>query len=72
MEGLKSAVLIPLIKELSSAVDTDNFKNYRPVSNLLFVSKLIERVVQVRLQDHMARNGLTSDKNYAYMKNHCT
>ena len=72
MDGLKSAVLLPLIKELNSTVDTDNFKNYRPVSNLLFISKLIERVVQRRLEQHMNRNGLISDKNYAYIKNHST
>ena len=72
MEGLKSAVLLPLIKELNSSVDTDNFKNYRPVSNLSFVSKLIERVVQTRLEQHMIRNELISNKNYAYIKNHST
>ena len=44
MESLKSAVILPLIMELNSRVDTDhdNFKNHRPVTNLLFVSKLIE------------------------------
>ena len=55
MKGLKSAVLLPLIKELNSTVNTDSFKNYRPVSNLSFVSKLIERVVQTRLEQHMIR-----------------
>ena len=72
MDGLKNAVLIPLIKELNSTVDTENYKNYRPVSNLLFVSKLIERIVQIRLEKHMLRNGLENDKNYAYTKNHST
>ena len=72
MDGLKNAVLIPLIKELNSTVDTENYKNYRPVSNLLFVSKLIERIVQTRLEKHMIRNGLVNDKNYAYSKNHST
>ena len=33
MDGLKNAVLIPLINELSSTVVTENNKNYRPVSN---------------------------------------
>ena len=56
MDGLKNAVLIPLIKELNSTVDTENYKNYRPVSNLLFVSKLIERIVQIRLEKYMLRN----------------
>ena len=52
IEGLKDAVLIPLIKEINDNVDTDAFKNYRPVSNLLFDEKLIERVVHIKLQKH--------------------
>ena len=40
MVSLKSAVIFPLIKELSALVDTDAYKNYRPVSNLVFISKL--------------------------------
>ena len=70
MVNLKSAVVIPLIKELSSLVDTDKYKNYRPVSNLVFVSKLVERVVQSRLKQHMVRNRLLIDKNYAYSEKH--
>lgn len=72
MESLKMGVLLPAIKELSNTVDAENFKNYRPITNLLFVSKLIERVVQTRLEHHMVRNRLMSDKNYAYMKKHST
>ena len=72
MESLKSAVVLPLIKDLSSLVDTEKYKNYRPVSNLVFVSKLIERTVQIRLEQQLVRNKLVSDKNYAYMKKHCT
>ena len=72
MEGLKNAVVIPLIKELTSLTDTDKFKNYRPVSNLLYISKIIERVVDKRLHEHMVKNGLLSDKNYGYEKSHST
>ena len=43
MDSLKNAILIPLIKISGSLVDKENFKNYRPVSNLLFLSKLVER-----------------------------
>ena len=45
MDCLKDAIILPLIKQLDSTMDHENFKNYRPVSNLLFISKLIERVV---------------------------
>ena len=50
MECLKGAVLIPPIKELDNLIDTDVLKKYRPVSNLAFVSKLIERFVAIRLE----------------------
>ena len=72
MEGLKSAVVIPLIKELSSSVDTEKFKSYRPVSNLLFVSKIVERIVDKRLDKHMVRNSLLVDIQYGYKKDHST
>ena len=72
MGGLKNAVVIPLIKELTTLTDTDNYKNYRPVSNLLFVSKLILRVVDIWLREQFARNRLVSEKNYGYEKNHFT
>ena len=64
------AIVIQLIKELTSIIDIEDFKNYRPVSNLLLISKIVERVVQRRLEDHMKRNGLDSVKNYGYMKYH--
>ena len=72
MDGMVNAVVLPLIKELNSLVDTDNYKNYRHVSNLVFIGKLIERVVQTRLNQHLVSNNLVSDKNYAYEKNHST
>ena len=53
-----------------SSTDTENYRNYRPVSNLLLVSKIVERVVKKRLEEHMIRNRLSSDKNYGYKKGH--
>ena len=72
MDCLKSAVLLPLIKELSKLIDTENLKNYRPVSNLVFISKLVERVVDVRLQKHLESNNLMIDNQYGYKKSHST
>ena len=72
MDCLKKAVLIPLIKQLDDIIDKDNFKNYRPVSNLLFVGKLIERVVSIRLNKHMTDNDLHSDFQHGYKKGHST
>jgi len=43
----KQAVIRPLLKK--SELDTGDMKNFRPVSNLSFFSKLLERVVLCRL-----------------------
>ena len=44
----KHAIVLPLLKE--DGLDKDQLKNYRPVSNLPFLSKLLERVIQRQLQ----------------------
>ena len=72
MECLKSAVLVPLIKQLDDVTDKDNRKNYRPVSNLQFVGKLIERIVSNRLNKHMTDNDLHSDFQHGYKKGYST
>ena len=72
MGCLKSAVIIPFIKELGSHVDSDIFKNYRPVSNLVFLSKLVERVVDIRLENHMTSNNLHINNQFGYKKHHST
>ena len=51
---LKKAFLTPLIKKI--ILDCEIFKNYRPVSNLSFISKLVERVVCVQLVEHLKTN----------------
>ncbi len=72
MECMKSAVLLPLIKELDEMIDKDNMKNYRPVSNLLFIGKLVERVVSTRLKKHLDDNNLNISSQYGYKKGHST
>ena len=59
-DGFKKAVVTPLIKKASLPVE--DLKNYRPVSGLSFISKLVERVVAKQLVDHIHRQGL--DNSY--------
>uniref|UniRef100_A0A670II88 Reverse transcriptase domain-containing protein n=1 Tax=Podarcis muralis TaxID=64176 RepID=A0A670II88_PODMU len=47
-DPLKEAVIKPLLKKTS--LDPANLANYRPVSNLPFLGKVIERVVAEQLQ----------------------
>ena len=53
---LKQAVIRPLLKKPS--LDYQEFKNFRPISNLTFLSKVIEKVVALQLVDYIDNNGL--------------
>ena len=72
MDNLKSSIMLPLIKELNSLTDTDDYKNYRPVCNLVFIGKLVERVVDTRLQEQLDRNKLNTKEEYGYKTRHST
>ena len=65
----KVAVFIPLPKKLG--VDSV-FKNLRPVSNLAYISKLLERVVFNQIYDHIVRSGLYPLLQSAYRRHHST
>ena len=67
MDGVKQSVIDPLLKK--ALLNSDKKKNYCPVNNLVFFSKLIERIIQKRLDTHMTINGLHSDTQFAYKKN---
>ena len=49
-----------------------DFKNLRPISNLQFVSKLLERAVYDQTHEHMTRFGLYPLLQSAYCKRHST
>ena len=66
----KQAHVTPILKKPS--LDKEVFKNYRPVSNLDFISKNLERVVAVQLQTHLDEAGLMTAFQSAYRKHHST
>ena len=66
----KSAVVKPLIKK--PTLDCEVLKNYRPISNLPFLSKLIEKVIAERLVSHMQDNSMVENFQSAYKANHST
>ena len=65
----KSAILTPLLKKLGLELI---FKNYRPVSNLAFISKLDERVVAKQLVNHLVSNEMYDPLQSAYRDHHST
>ena len=56
MERLNKTIITPILKKHN--LDANLLKNYRPVANIDFLSKIIEKVVLVRLNEHMDRNNL--------------
>ncbi len=68
-DAWKCALVIPLIKKLGLDLI---FKNFRPVSNLEFISKLVERAAVVQLNDYTGPNGLLPDFASSYRKGHST
>ena len=57
-------VVTPLIKKASFA--SEDLQNYRPVSELCFMSKLVERVVVKQLMQHINSNNLDNPRQSAY------
>ena len=68
--NFKHAIVAPVLKK--TGLDPDVLKNYRPVSNLSFVSKILERVVMKQLMKHLTENNLLEPLQSAYRANHST
>ncbi|XP_061186395.1 uncharacterized protein LOC133194455 [Saccostrea echinata] len=68
--SFKEAVVKPLLKK--QGLDKECFKNYRPVSNLPFISKVLEKVFAIRIDRHLEQNRLNDDLQSAYRKYHST
>ena len=66
--SMKNAVLSPLLKKPS--LDFEIFSNFRPVSNLKFLSKVIEKVAAMRLTNYLCDNDLNESLQCGYKKHH--
>ena len=60
----------PLLKKPN--LDRNLLKNYRPVSNLSFISKLIEKVVAKQLNNYIDSEGLSNVNQSTYRRLHST
>ena len=66
----KQAVIHPLLKK--PGLGHQQYKNFRPISNLTFLSKVLEKVVASQLVDYIERNGLCEVFQSAHRTNHST
>ena len=62
--------MTPLIKR--SGLNKEDMKNYCPISNLPFISKLIENVVAKRIEEHLEPNDLDDSYQSVYCRGYST
>ena len=67
---MKSALITPVLKKTS--LDSNELVNYRPISNLSFVSKLLEKHIAADLRYYIDENTLLDPFQSAYRPRHST
>ena len=67
LDSWKIAIIRPLLKKLGLELITSN---YRPVSNLPFLSKVLEKIVLARYNNHCDRHNLIPSFHLAYRPKH--
>ena len=66
-EEWKEAIIKPLVKKPSGGLVKTN---YRPVSNLGYISKVVEKVTLEQFTEHCNQNSLLPEYQSAYRKDH--
>ena len=69
-ECLKTAIVTPLLKKTN--LDIEQLKNNRPVSNIPFLSKVLENIFVKRLLNHLQSNDPHEVHQSAYKRQHST
>ena len=67
-QHLKHASVTPVVKEKDS--NSQLFPNYRPLSNLTFLSKILEKVASDQINHHLIENKLHAKHQSGYKKKH--
>ena len=66
----KRAIVRPHLKKMG--LDPDAVGSYRPVSNLSFLSKIIERIVARQVVDYLSTHGLLPKRQSGFRTGHST
>ena len=67
MSDRKTAIVRPLLKKIELELI---HSNYRPVSNLPFLSKCLEQCALTQFNDHCRKHNLMLDYQFAYKENY--
>lgn len=66
----KTAIITPTLKK--PGLDPNNFNNLRPISNLPFNSKILEKTVATQLHSHLTQNNLYEQFQSGFRPLHST
>ena len=66
----KSALVTPILKK--RCLDHNDFNNYRPVSNLCFIAKILEKLVLSQVSSYLNSHNLYNTCQSAYRPGHST
>ena len=69
-QSFKISVIKPLLKERT--LDPEVLANYRPISNLPFLSKILEEVVANQLCEFLQESNVYEDFQSGFRANHST
>ena len=69
-EKLKIAKVVPIYKIKKG--DPSLFENYRPISLLPAISKVLEKIIALQLSSYFEKNKLLFDNQYGFRPKHCT
>ena len=67
-DSFKSAIVKALLKK--SGLYVNDLKNFRPISDIPFLSRNLEKVVLAQLESHLSRNNFRDVCQSAYRQNH--
>lgn len=67
-DQFKKAIIRPFLKK--PHLDPEDCSNYRPIANISFLSKILERIVANQLNNYFVQNNLFPSFQSAYRSNH--
>lgn len=69
-DAFKTAVVKPLLKK--PKLDSDVLTNYRPISNLPFISKILEKIVSIQINSFLKENNIMEEFQSGFRTHHST
>ena len=67
-----SSFKIAIIKPIFKSGDRQTTNNYRPISILPFMSKILEKLIHCRLVRHLDKNNIIHENQFGFQKNKST